>query len=615
MDEYPKVPPSEKPGDLGFTRQAKMVPWLSPTQLIGTGLRVFISETFGSYSDKREILGSLAEFPPEPYTGAPELWFDYVADLGDAFEPTYSIASMLARRQLTLSGDDSGAGADSLTTPRGRFLVMGGDEVYPTASVDAYANQTVGPYRAALPYVAPPDVAPDLYTIPGNHDWYDGLTAFMRTFCRGEWVGGWRTKQTRSYFAVELPHRWWLWGLDFQFDSYIDEPQYRYFADIVEGKMKSGDSVILCTPTPAWVYANEEEGENAYATVDYLERRLFRDMGAKVRLMITGDAHHYARYAQTDGTGQKITAGGGGAFLSSTHNLPENLVLPPPGARDPGKTTPPSHWRLQKCYPSKPESRKLCLRAFRLPFENRGLWVLIGLLHLAYAWMAESAARLGTDHFADFMSRVSYWGLVRALAHNPLALVVTLAVVVGLAGFTKTGVTAKKWGLGGPHGAVQLLAVLLSIGVSARICSAIGLDGAAFGVVFVILVGVGGGLLGCEVMAVYLLVADRFGLNDNELFAAQRNRDWKNFVRMHIGVDGVLTVYPVGVHRTPRKWHLRKGGDAADPWFEPQGGPVEVKLIEAPIRIEPASPPPPSVAAPVKRTTRARKPRRTGTAE
>ncbi len=597
-----------------------MVPWLSPTQLIGTGLRVFLSETFGSYSDKREILAGLAEFPPEPYTEAPELWVDYVADLGDAFEPTYAVASLLARRQLTLPG----GGGNGVTTPRGRLLVMGGDQVYPTASVNAYADQTVGPYRAALPYVEPPEEVPHLYTIPGNHDWYDGLTGFMRTFCRGEWVGGWKTRQTRSYFAVQLPHRWWLWGVDFQFDSYIDEPQFRYFADTVGKAMAPGDSVILCLPTPAWVSANEEEGENAYATVDYLDRKLIRGVGAEVRLMITGDAHHYARYAEADGsaqapssegrTAQKITAGGGGAFLSSTHNLPETMVLPPPGSRDPGKTDPPTQWRLEQCYPSKPQSRKLRLRAFRLPFENRGLWVLIGLLHLAYAWMAESAVRQGTDHFADFMSRVSYWGLVRALAHNPLAIAITLAIVWGMAGFTKTGVTAKKWGLGGAHAVVQLLAVMLSIGVSARICSAVSLDGAAFGAVFVILVGVGGGLLGCEVMGVYLVVADGFGLNNNELFAAQRNRDWKNFVRMHVGVDGVLTVYPVAVDHTPRKWHLRKGGDDADPWFEPDGGPVDFKLIEAPIRIQPATPPAADVLAPVKKATRARKARKTGSA-
>jgi len=573
------------------------VPWLSPTQLIGTGLRVFLSETFGAYSDKREILAALAERPPMAYTGSPELWLDYVADLGDAFEPTYSIASLLARPHLTLAEK----GGDDITTPRGRVLVMGGDEVYPTASVQAYQNQTVGPYRAALPYVETEGSAPHLYAIPGNHDWYDGLTAFMRTFCRSQWVGGWQTQQTRSYFAMQLPHRWWLWGVDFQFDSYIDEPQFRYFADTVGREMQPGDSVILCTPTPAWVSANEEEGDEAYATIDYFDRKVVREAcQAEVRLMITGDAHHYARYAQTDGSApspsakgspaQKITAGGGGAFLSATHNLPETLVLPPAGSRDPGKTGPPTHWRLQERHPSKADSAKLRWRAFRLPFENRGLWVFIGLAHLAFAWMAEAAVRQGTGHFSEFMSRVSYYGLVRALAHNPLAIGVTFALVWGLAGFTKTGIPAKKWGLGGSHAAVQFVAIVVSIGVSARICSAIGLSGAGFTVVFAVLVGVGGGLLGCEVMAVYLLVADRFGLNDNELFAAQRNRDWKNFVRMHVGADGVLTVYPVAVDHTPRRWHLRTGGRDDDPWFEPDKGPVEFRLIEAPIRIEPTSP-------------------------
>jgi hypothetical protein len=583
MAERPGLPASDTPRDLGFTRQPRMVPWLSPTQLIGTGLRVFLSETFGSYSDKREILAALPELAPIAYTDSPEAWVDYIADLGDAFEPTYAMASLLARRELTIPGAEP-----QVSTPRGRVLVMGGDEVYPTASVRAYENQTVGPYRAALPYVEAEATAPHLYAIPGNHDWYDGLTAFVRTFCRGQWVGGWKTQQTRSYFAMQLPHRWWLWGIDVQFDSYIDEPQFRYFADTVGKKVRPGDSVILCTPTPAWVSANEEEGEEAYATIDYFERKVVRGAcQAEVRLMITGDAHHYARYAQTDGSAQKITAGGGGAFLSATHNLPESLVLPPPDSRDPGKSDPPTHWRLAERHPSKADSARLRWRAFRLPFENRGLWVLIGLAHLGFAWMAASS-RPASGRFSEFLSRVSYAGLVRALAHNPLAIVVAMALVWGLAGFTKTGVAAKKWGLGGTHAAVQLLAILVSIAVAARIGSAIGLTGLGFDVVFVVLAGAGGGLVGCEVMAVYLLVADRFGLNDNELFAAQRNRDWKNFVRMHIGPDGALTVYPVAVDHTPRRWHLRKGGTDDDPWFEPDGGPVEFKLIEAPIRIEPA---------------------------
>ena len=76
------------------------------------------------------------------------------------------------------------------------------------------------------------DDPPALFAVPGNHDWYDGLTAFLRFFCQGGWVGGWKTEQRRSYFAVKLPQRWWLLGIDIQFDTYIDAPQIDYFRTV-----------------------------------------------------------------------------------------------------------------------------------------------------------------------------------------------------------------------------------------------------------------------------------------------------------------------------------------------------------------------------------------------
>ena len=63
------------------------------------------------------------------------------------------------------------------------MLVMGGDQVYPTASNAAYEDRCKGPYQAALPE-PPPNGSPTLYAVPGNHDWYDGLTAFLRLFAR-----------------------------------------------------------------------------------------------------------------------------------------------------------------------------------------------------------------------------------------------------------------------------------------------------------------------------------------------------------------------------------------------------------------------------------------------
>jgi len=210
--DHPGRPASEEPKDLGFTRQMGMVRWLAPGELLARVRRELWSKTFGAFSDKREIQAGLPLPEHVSYAEEPELWVDFVADLGDAFGPTYAIASLLAQPQLPLGLP----GATPTTTSRGRLLVMGGDQVYPAASVDGYRDRTLGPYRAALPYVAQ-GTPPDLFAIPGNHDWYDGLTAFMRVFCREQWVGGWRTRQPRSYFSVQLRENWWLWGIDIQF--------------------------------------------------------------------------------------------------------------------------------------------------------------------------------------------------------------------------------------------------------------------------------------------------------------------------------------------------------------------------------------------------------------
>ena len=70
--------------------------------------------------------------------------------------------------------------------------------------------------------------------LPGNHDWYDSLVAFQKLFFTHifngrTFAGGWRTRQKRSYFALKLPHKWWLVGVDLQLSHNIDVPQLRYF--------------------------------------------------------------------------------------------------------------------------------------------------------------------------------------------------------------------------------------------------------------------------------------------------------------------------------------------------------------------------------------------------
>ena len=92
------------PQELGFTPQ-RAVPWLNPRLLAGTGVRTLFSDLFGAYLDKREMQAVLGENRHD-YSAADELWIDYTADVGDGFDATYSIASLIARPTLEVPGPD-----------------------------------------------------------------------------------------------------------------------------------------------------------------------------------------------------------------------------------------------------------------------------------------------------------------------------------------------------------------------------------------------------------------------------------------------------------------------------------------------------------------------------
>ncbi len=553
-----------------------MVRWFSPRLLASTAVRVGFAEVFGSYSDKRDIEAALPAGDLPTYADRDELWIDYVADVGDAFGTVYSVASVLAGEELDVA-EPSGR---AFRTKRGHILVMGGDEVYPTPTFDAYTDRTVGPYRAALAFTG--ENHPHLYAIPGNHDWYDGLTSFLRVFCCKGWIGGWKTHQTRSYFALELHRRWWLWGLDVQLDAWIDEPQLEYFRKAAE-KLTSRDAVILCSALPSWVYSNQDEPE-AYRRLDYFERTIIRPSGARVALSLTGDQHHYARYEAVGGPWQKITAGGGGAYMASTHHLPRKLDLPPPASLALGKTMPPETYYRRAVYPDARTSRRRRWYAALFPFRNPSFWVVVGLVHLLFVGLMQAALRGEEESFREMMVRLELgsfaWGFVR----SPLAIVLALVILWGFMGFTRSRVWWKR-GIGLVHGLMHLGGVLATIGLTRIELQSIEHE-AAYLSMFLLASGIGGGLIGSWVMALYLSQADRVRLNSNELFASQRIRGFKNFLRIHIDGDGMLTIYPIGLRRTCRKWTLRSDGDSHGGWFAPTK-PLTPELIEAPIRVDP----------------------------
>ncbi|WP_084037347.1 hypothetical protein [Haloechinothrix halophila] len=559
--------------ELGFTRQ-HAVRWLAPRVLIATGAKALLAAIFGAYADKRELQGSL---PWEVYrytsdgsgTDGGELWLDYVADLGDGFDATYSVATVLAQREIDV-GD--------ATLPRGRLLVMGGDQVYPAASIQTYRDRTRGVYQAAFPE---PDgePRPALFALPGNHDWYDGLTAFLRVFAQQRSFGAWCTEQTRSYFAVELPQRWWLFAIDTQFDDHIDAPQLAYFAEAA-ARLEPGDAVILCTPSPAWVYAGSHAGEAAYDIIEFFDAEFVRPAGASIRVMLSGDKHHYSRYAERDGSRQNITCGLGGAYLAATHELPEQVELPPPTTRV-REAEPRGTYDLAGRYPSKWQSRLFAAGIFRLPWRNPGFWGMTGLVQSAVtlAVLFGIAGPFGGGE-RGFFALVASW--------TPAVILGGLLVLAGIFFARMDSHTPRRPATvaGSLHGVAHIaLNVTWALGIIQLHRLLPPNLVTEWTTLLLIVVGTPLvlGFAHSELVAAYLVIASRFGINLNEVMAGQSIEDHKGFLRLHIATDGTLTIHPIAISQVCRTWRADPDGAPSDPLLRPVGVPPAPTRIEEPI--------------------------------
>lgn len=564
-------------GDLGFRRR-RAVRWYSPTLLADAGVQVAMASAFGSYLDKRELQPVLGEAPFADLSGRDEVWLDYVADTGDGFDATYTVASLVGRSRLDVDGVTG-------SLPRGDLLVFGGDQVYPDATAGGYEDRLVGPFTAALPWL-PPGRRPAMLATPGNHDWYDGLTSFLRVFGQQKAIGGWQTHQTRSYYAVKLPHGWWLWGIDAYLDTYLDEPQLRFFEGL---DVAPGERIVLCTADPSWV--DTAADPDAYRNLAYLERKVIAPKGAEVALTLAGDLHHYARYTAPEEGGHKLTAGGGGAFLHPTHGLPTQA----PVRTDPDDPATETTYQLETSYPSREHSRLLGLGTLALPWRNPTFVPLAGVLHLLLTAEVlrrfKARAEAGPDAGAQLVGAVRaatpadvFTGMFASLPSLALAVVVLLALV----GFAKpprwlrpgAAVWAKR-AMGLAHTGLHLVAAALVAWATLQVASLVPPGWLLTGAAYLVALGLGG-VVGSLTFALYLTVANVvWAAEGNHAFSAQRLTRDKNFLRLHLAPDGSLTVYALGIDRVGRRWRAApKAGRDDEPWVVPACDDPAARLID-----------------------------------
>lgn len=587
----PDLPPAKT---IVIARESR-VSWFDVRQLTATGLRAITATAVGSMSGRRELMAAL-----EPGTGEAhdlsdrdDLWIDYIADTGDGWNATASIAWLTGRDALTLRTDgedtpqpDQGdcrtetvpeETAGHMLLPGGDVLVLGGDQVYPAASPELYQRRFIDPFQSARYYARGGRA---LFAIPGNHDWYDGLTSFLRLFCQSEdsrrWFGAWQARQRRSYFALKLPHGWWLWGVDMALEDDLDPPQYDYFKARAR-ELAPGDKVVLCVPAPTWLQVDLDAARRdptLSRTADKLGiiTDLARGGGdANVPIVLSGDLHYYAHHDLSKGadTRHYIVCGGGGAFGLGTTQTPKTFAVPGLGEAT-----------LENAYPDAAESARLRWGTLRFPFINFAFTALVAAVQLVMLWLLQVSqppssngegwieSLRATPVSGDALVGLSWHAAENAFTTPGLFLwlLLTLAsfAAFGRSGAAKAGKPTVALGLGLLHGVLQTVGAIGVTWLAFRLTADAALPDSVQ-IWAALAIAAAGLYLFCGLLfGLYLVIGHRLVcLHDQEVYSAQGIEGFKAFLRIHVSQER-LTLYPIGLRRPAQSWAAAPGVTTAE---------------------------------------------------
>jgi len=316
--------------------------WDLPTAwLLGTQLTASIRDMIASGLSQADVRDWMDAGPPitlDVPAGDDAVWIDFLADTGDSPLLVYRLAHLLLPPTLTVHFEPSGdqASRPPLQLPRGRALVIGGDTAYPVADADALLRRMRAPFVWARDELRargvelPRDVP--LLGIPGNHDLYNSLAGHVRVFRAPPdamppplpsappslTLPGYRRVQHASYFALDLPFDWQLWGLDVEFKR-VDDRQAAYFRSLAAPPASPPpdwrpSARIVVSSRPAVVYHGASHNAGELAAI--FERCGLGPAAAQpflcrgelpadqLRLDLSGDVHTYERYWGRDGDGE-----------------------------------------------------------------------------------------------------------------------------------------------------------------------------------------------------------------------------------------------------------------------------------------------------------------------
>jgi hypothetical protein len=296
---------------------------------------------------------------------------------------------------------------------------------------------------------------------------------------------------------------------------------------------------------------------------------------------ITGDLHHYSRYARTESGHQYITCGGGGAFLHLTHNLPASLDAIESESQH-GKIT------RKKVFPDLDLSRRLLLGNFLFPIKNPAFTSLAWLVYLYLFWLLQSHhAAVDGGFFLEGFNGISALRFFEIILEYFLG-APSLALSIGalFAGFWLfVDRVIKKKGsffIGFLHATVQTIMLFANMYLWAQ-TDLLDYWGSWWGnAVIVLLFSFTGGSASALLMGVYLYLSNiLLGMHHDESSSALANPNYKNFVRMKIHSEGI-DIYPVGIRKVQKNWKVT----GTEKEISVTGEDFSVELIEPPVYVK-----------------------------